>query len=338
MLNKDQYLDLYENLKIPRYIEERMLLLLRQGKLSKWFSGIGQEAISVGSTLALNKRDVILPMHRNLGVFTSRKVDYKKLFCQLFGREGGYTKGRDRTFHFGDLDNNIVGMISHLAAMLPVADGIALSFKLKKQNRIALSFIGDGATSEGDFHEALNLAAVWKLPVIFLIENNGYGLSTPTHEQYKCENLVDKAIGYGIEGKAIDGNDVVEVYETIKECSEKIKKLSRPFLIEARTFRLRGHEEASGTKYVPKEIIEQWKKKDPIDIFEKKIIEKGIITKVEIKKIEEKISKQILPSIEFALNQKKTNSTVDVELSDVYSKVKSYKQINFDINKSKNKG
>ena len=267
MLNKKQLEELYYYLKLPRFIEDRMLLLLRQGKISKWFSGYGQEAIAVGATYALNEKDMILPMHRNLGVFTTRNIDLEKLLSQLFGKEGGYTKGRDRTFHFGDKDNNIIGMISHLAAMLPVANGVALSYKLNNENNIALSFIGEGATSEGDFHESLNLAAVWGLPVIFLIENNGYGLSTPTSEQYKCNNLVDRAIGYGIEGIKINGNDIIEVYNTIKRCAKKIRKNSAPILIEAMTFRVRGHEEASGVKYVPKDLIDKWSKNDPLLFF-----------------------------------------------------------------------
>ena len=213
MLTSSKLKELYYYLNLPRYIEERMLLLLRQGKISKWFSGIGQEAISVGATFALDKTDIIFPMHRNLGVFTTRDVDKYKLFCQLFGKKDGFTGGRDRTFHFGLLENNIIGMISHLAAMIPVANGVAFSMKLRKQKRIALSFTGDGSTSEGDFHEALNIASVWNLPVIFLIENNGYGLSTPVSEQFKCKKLSDRAIGYGIEGITIDGNNVVEVYK-----------------------------------------------------------------------------------------------------------------------------
>ena len=267
MLNNKNLEKLYYYLLLPRFIENKMLLLLRQGKISKWFSGIGQEAISVGATFALNEDDYILPMHRNLGVFTTRELNMEKLLSQLFGKVGGYTKGRDRTFHFGDINKNIVGMISHLAAMLPVADGLGLSFKLSKQKRIALTFIGDGATSEGDFHEALNLAAVWELPVIFLIENNGYGLSTPVSEQYKCQNLADRAVGYGIEGKVIDGNNIIEVYDTIKESADKIRKTNKPILIEAKTFRMRGHEEASGVKYIPKELFDKWEKKDPIKIF-----------------------------------------------------------------------
>ena len=256
MTNKELK-QLYNDLKFPRMIEEKMLLLLRQGKISKWFSGIGQEAIAVGATSALNNKDVVLPMHRNLGVFTARKVDLNRLMCQLMGKENGFTKSRDRTFHFGTKEHSIVGMISHLAAMLPVGVGYGLSYKLNKKNNIALAFIGDGATSEGDFHEALNLAAVWKLPVIFLIENNGYGLSTPTNEQYASKQLSDRAIGYGIEGITIDGNDIELVYNTISKYSEIIRKNPQPILIEAETFRIRGHEEASGIKYVPKELIEK---------------------------------------------------------------------------------
>ena len=238
-IDKKIYQNLYKSIITPRLIEEKMLNLLRQGKLSKWFSGIGQEAISVGATKALRANDTIFTMHRNLGVFTSRNIPLKNLFGQIIGNELGFTKGRDRSFHFGAPEYNIIGMISHLAAMLPVACGVGLGYKLKKQNRIALAFIGDGATSEGDFHEALNLAAVWKLPVIFLIENNGYGLSTPTYEQYLCKNLADRAIGYGIKGETIDGNDIELVYNTIQSYAEKIRKTPEPILIEAETFRIR---------------------------------------------------------------------------------------------------
>ena len=239
---------LYLSILKPRLIEEKMLILLRQNNISKWFSGIGQEAISVGVTKALKANDTIFTMHRNLGVFTSRNIPLENLFGQIIGNELGFTKGRDRSFHFGAPHYNIIGMISHLAAMLPVACGVGLGYKLKKQSRVALAFIGDGATSEGDFHEALNLAAVWKLPVIFLIENNGYGLSTPTNEQYACKQLSDRAIGYGIEGITIDGNDIELVYNTISKYSEIIRKNPQPILIEAETFRIRGHEEASGIK------------------------------------------------------------------------------------------
>ena len=318
MLSNKKLQELYYYLKLPRYIEERMLLLLRQGKISKWFSGIGQEAISVGSTYALDKSDIIFPMHRNLGVFTTREVDDYKLFCQLFGKKDGYTEGRDRTFHFGNMDYNIIGMISHLAAMMPVANGVALSMKLRKQNRIALSFCGDGATSEGDFHEALNIASVWNLPVIFLIENNGYGLSTPVSEQYNCKKLSDRAIGYGIKGITIDGNDIIQVYETISECRKEIVRGSGPILIEAVTFRVRGHEEASGIKYVPEKLINKWKKKDPLLVYEKYLKNKKILNSRIESKIEEKIELKVLKKIESALNADFLKTTSKNELNRVF--------------------
>ena len=311
-----------------------MLLLLRQGKLSKWFSGIGQEAIAVGVTYALKKNDYILPMHRNLGVFTTRELDLEKLFSQLMGKEGGFTKGRDRTFHFGDMQNKIIGMISHLAAMLPVANGLALSSKMKKQKNIAVSFIGDGSTSEGDFHEALNLAAVWELPVIFIIENNGYGLSTPNKEQFKCDNLVDKAKGYGIIGDIVNGNDILDVYKIIKKYSDIIRKKPQPILIEAKTFRIRGHEEASGVKYVPKKLIEKWKKEDPIMKFEKILINKKIYNKSSILEVSNKINKKLDVVLDKVLNKYKTTSSEENELQDVFSH-DNFKKIDIKSNNKK---
>ena len=265
--NQNRALDLYDSLLLPRLIEEKMLLLLRQNKINKWFSGIGQEAISVGITKACSSDDFLLPMHRNLGVFTSRNIPLYPLFCQLFGKEDGFSSGRERSFHFGSLKHKIIGMISHLAAMMPVADGLALANKLRDKQSVAISFCGDGATSEGDFHEALNLAAVWKLPVVFIIENNGYGLSTPTSQQFACKHLIDRAIGYGVEGIQVDGNDIFAVMNVMKQA--RISAISgKPVLIEAKTFRMRGHEEASGIAYVPKNIIAEWAKKDPITRLE----------------------------------------------------------------------
>ncbi|MDZ7693420.1 MAG: thiamine pyrophosphate-dependent dehydrogenase E1 component subunit alpha [Balneolaceae bacterium] len=260
-ISKEQAIQLYKQLLLPRRIEEKMLNLLRQGKISKWFSGIGQEAIAVGATAALQDRDFLLPMHRNLGLFTTRGVDLYRLFCQLFGKADGFTKGRDRSFHFGTMEHRIVGMISHLAATLPVADGLALAQKLKKSDTVVCSFCGDGATSEGDFHEALNLAAVWELPVIFIIENNGYALSTPTSEQYACQHLLNRAIGYGLAGLKVDGNNIFNVMDEVAEARETALR-GQPVLIEAKTFRMRGHEEASGTFYVPDELFEEWEERD----------------------------------------------------------------------------
>ena len=331
-INNTELLDLLFYLELPRAIENRMLNLLRQGKISKWFSGIGQEAISVGSTYALNKNDIILPMHRNLGVFTTRDVNLDNLFCQLMGKEGGFTKGRDRSFHFGLPSKNIIGMISHLAAMLPVATGFGLSSQLNKEKRVILSFTGDGSTSEGDFHESVNLAAVWNLPVIFLIENNGYGLSTPSSEQFKCKYLSDKAIGYGIKGITIDGNNILEVYETISKVAKDIRNGKGPVIIEALTFRMRGHEEASGTDYIPTEIFNKWAKKDPIKNYKKYLKSKKIFTKAHQIEIDQRISKKIDSSFEFALNAKKQKSNESIEIRDVF---KDYK---FNLKSPKTKG
>ncbi len=277
-LTNDELENIYRKLVYPRLVEEKMLSLLRQGKISKWFSGIGQEAISVGATLAMQEDELMFPMHRNLGVFTTRGIPLSRLFAQWQGKANGFTKGRDRSFHFGSLDYHIVGMISHLGPQLSLADGAALAYKLKQNQKAALAFTGEGGTSEGEFHEALNVAAVWDLPVLFIIENNGYGLSTPSIEQYRCEQLADRAKGYGMEGYTIDGNNILEVYHTLRHLANRARKESRPFLIECMTFRMRGHEEASGTKYVPKELIERWAEKDPVLNFEQFLIAEGVMS------------------------------------------------------------
>ena len=299
--HKEDLYSIYSDLITPRIIEERMLKLLRQNKISKWFSGIGQEAISVGVVKALSEKDYILPMHRNLGVFTTRKVDFYTLFCQLFGKRDGFTTGRERSFHFGAMEYNIIGMISHLGAMLPVADGLALANKLRNEKQVVVAFTGDGATSEGDFHEALNIAAVWNLPVIFIIENNGYGLSTPSSDQFACAHLADKGIGYGIEAVQIDGNSILEVHHNMKEIRKKVIETQKPILVEMKTFRMRGHEEASGIAYVPKELVAFWQTKDPIFQFEKLLLSEFDFTQEELDKIKKSRSKEIDPFIEKAL-------------------------------------
>lgn len=292
-LSNRQLIDLYQQLLYPRLIEEKMLILLRQGKISKWFSGIGQEAIAVGATAALQPDEWIMPLHRNLGVFTTRNMPLSKLFMQWQGMQSGYSKGRERSFHFGSEAHHICGMISHLGPQLAVADGVALAAKLKKEQKVALAFSGEGGTSEGDFHEALNVAAVWDLPVIFLVENNGYALSTPTNEQYRCVSIADKAKGYGMEGITIDGNDLLTVYDTIRGVREYCIQNQKPYLVECVTFRMRGHEEASGVKYVPEELFDLWKQKDPVQQFEQLLLEEAIITADEINTLKNTLKQKI---------------------------------------------
>lgn len=320
-LGNEQLIQFYRSLLLPRMIEEKMLVLLRQGRISKWFSGIGQEAIAVGATLALQPDEWIMPLHRNLGVFTSRNMPLSKLFKQWQGSQEGYSKGRERSFHFGNKEHHICGMISHLGPQLAIADGVALAAKLRNQQKVSLAFSGEGGTSEGDFHEALNTAAVWDLPVIFLIENNGYGLSTPVIEQFRCKSLVDRAKGYGMEGVQIDGNNIISVYDTIKGVRDYCIREQKPYLIECMTFRMRGHEEASGTKYVPSYLFEEWEKKDPVKNFEQWILEEGILSSDHIGRIKENIKEYI--EVELAMAQDASPNRVETEqeLADVYAPV-----------------
>ncbi|GBL35424.1 2-oxoisovalerate dehydrogenase subunit beta [Filimonas sp.] len=315
----DELIVLYKELLLPRMIEEKMLILLRQGRISKWFSGIGQEAVAVGATLALDADEYIMPMHRNLGVFTGRKMPLDKLFTQWQGRKEGYSKGRERSFHFGSNEHHICGMISHLGPQLAIADGIALAHKLKKENKVSLAFSGDGATSEGDFHEALNVAAVWNLPVIFVIENNGYGLSTPSSEQFICKQLADKGIGYGIKAITIDGNNILEVYTQIKQAREYCIKEQKPILVECMTFRMRGHEEASGVKYVPAELFEIWGKKDPLMNYEQFLLQDKVLTNSAIESIREEFKLYIEQSLERGFAEPPVVPDTAEEVRDVYA-------------------
>ena len=310
---------LYRALLVPRLIEEKALLLLRQGKLSKWFSGMGQEAIAVGVAAGLEPDDWILPMHRNLGVFTTRGVDLARLFRQLFGRDGGFTRGRDRTFHFGLLGHHIVGMISHLGAMLPVADGLALAAQLKGTRQVAAAFTGEGATSEGDFHEAVNLAAVWKLPVLFVIENNGYGLSTPAGEQYACRDLAERGVGYGIPGRVVDGNDLPAVLAAVTAAADRARRGDGPTLLEFKTFRMRGHEEASGTAYVPKHLFEEWAAKDPVVRFEAMLHERGVLREGDIDRLRAALKVMIDALVDEALAAPLPDSNAEREIADVFA-------------------
>ena len=318
-LTSEQCVSLYRQLIRPRLIEEKMLILLRQGKISKWFSGIGQEAISVGVGAALDPDELIFTMHRNLGVFTSRDVPFERLFSQWQGKSSGFSKGRERSFHFGTLDYGIVGMISHLGPQLSLAGGVALAHKLKKEKKISLAFTGEGGTSQGEFHEALNVASVWNLPVIFLIENNGYGLSTPVNEQYKCERLADKGVGYGMRALTIDGNNILEVFQTIQTLAEEMRTNPHPVLLECMTFRMRGHEEASGTKYVPQELMEAWAERDPIKNYEQYLLKEGILAEATIEALKSEIKSEINRGLDNIYDEEEVQSTPEAEIIDVYS-------------------
>ena len=315
----EQLLDLYKSILKPRMIEEKMLILLRQGKISKWFSGIGQEAIAVGVSSALEQEEYILPMHRNLGVFTTKGVPLNRLFSQFQGKMNGFTKGRDRSFHFGSQEHKVVGMISHLGPQLGVADGIALANKLKDNKQVTAVFTGEGGTSEGDFHEALNVAAVWDLPVIFIVENNGYGLSTPTNEQFRCQQIADKGKGFGMESYTIDGNNLLEVYRTISQLRAEIQKKPKPVLLECMTFRMRGHEEASGTKYVPQEKFDKWQDKDPVHNYEQFLISEKLLTNELIEDIKAQIKADINSALDTAFAEEEIKSSTEQELADMYS-------------------
>ena len=333
-IDKDTLLKLYKSMLKPRLIEKKMLILLRQGKISKWFSGIGQEAISIGVTLAMQPEEYILPMHRNLGVFTGRNIPLYRLFAQWQGKASGFTKGRDRSFHFGTQQYKIVGMISHLGPQLGVANGIALGHKLRNENKLTAVFSGEGGTSEGDFHEALNVASVWDLPVLFCIENNGYGLSTPTNEQYKCEHIADKGKGYGMESHIIDGNNILEVYTRVNAIAQDIRENPRPVLLEFKTFRMRGHEEASGTKYVPKALMDEWALKDPLLNYQNYLIKKGYLNEALVKGFEKEIINEINENLKVASEENPIIISLSDELNDVY-KLFEYQEVKNDL-KTKN--
>ncbi len=318
-LTNGQLVHFYKSLLLPRMIEEKMLVLLRQGRISKWFSGIGQEAIAVGAALALEADEWIMPLHRNLGVFTSRNMPLSKLFMQWQGSQQGFSKGRERSFHFGNREHHICGMISHLGPQLAIADGVALAYKLRSENKVSLAFTGEGGTSEGDFHEALNTAAVWELPVIFLIENNGYGLSTPVSEQYRCESLVDRARGYGMDGVKIDGNNILTVYDTLKGVRDYCIRHQKPYLVECSTFRMRGHEEASGTKYVPKYLFELWEQKDPIRNFEKFLLSQEVLSEEQIEIIRQDLREYIEVELSIGFDTKPVVADTDAEQADIYA-------------------
>jgi 2-oxoisovalerate dehydrogenase E1 component len=320
--DNSELLIIYKKLLLPRLIEEKMLILLRQGKITKWFSGWGQEGISVGCSYAMEKEEYILPMHRNLGVFTTREIPLNRLFSQFQGKLSGFTKGRDRSFHFGTQEYKLVGMISHLGPQLGIADGIALSNKIKKNKKSTLVFTGDGGASEGDFHESLNVAAVWDLPLIFCVENNQWGLSTPSEEQFRCKQFIDKGIGYGMNAIQVDGNNILEVIRTVRKINEEIRENPKPYLLELMTFRMRGHEESSGTKYYPKGLQDEWAKKDPVFNFELYLLEQGILTKESIEEIKKSFKDEIQAGFDTANTEEAIIPNIEIELADIYAPFK----------------
>jgi 2-oxoisovalerate dehydrogenase E1 component len=315
----EELIAIYKQLVLPRIIEEKMLILLRQGKITKWFSGWGQEAVSVGCAYAMAAHEYILPMHRNLGVFTTRQIPLQRLFAQFQGKADGYTKGRDRSFHFGTQEHKLVGMISHLGPQLGIADGIALSSKVRKNQDATLVFTGDGGASEGDFHEALNVAAVWQLPVIFAIENNRWGLSTPSSEQFRCKQFIDKGIGYGMDAIQVDGNNILAVIETVRQIRAQIQENPRPFILELMTFRMRGHEEASGTKYYPEGLQTEWESKDPVSNFEAYLLQEGVLDAQTIESIKQHYKEDIQHAFDQANAAPQIIPDLAQERNDVYA-------------------
>jgi len=300
-LDNKKMIDLYYYMQVCRKVEEHVIRLYRQGKIvGGVFTGRGLEAITAGSTYALEDRDGLFPIHRDMGAHFVKGQTIKTFLAQYLGRANTPSRGRDGNLHLGFPEKNIYGTISHLGAMIPVAAGYTMAAKMRGEDSVALTFIGDGGSNIGDFHEGLNFAAVHKLGLILIIENNQFAYSTPTDLQYACENLADRAIGYGMHGEVVYGNNVLAVYEAVKKAVDRGRKGEGPSLIEAWSMRMRGHSEHDDFSYMPKELIEEWISRDPIENYEKYLLKKKILTKSKIEKTLQGITEEIKEASEYA--------------------------------------
>jgi TPP-dependent pyruvate/acetoin dehydrogenase alpha subunit len=301
-LPRERQLELYHFMKLTRMVEGRLANLYRQGKVvGGLYSSLGQEATAVGSAFALEAQDVMGPLIRNLGSMLVRGVQPREVMMQYMAKSDSPTGGKDGNTHFGDLKRGLVAPISMLGAVIPVMAGVALAGKMQRKNLVALTYIGDGGTSTGDFHEGLNLAAVLNVPFVLIAENNGWAYSTPVSKQMRIRNISSRAAGYGIPGEIVDGNDVLAVYEVTKRAVERARAGAGPSLIEAKTFRMKGHAEHDDAGYVPKEQFEEWKPKDPIERFERHLLGNGLAGEDDLKAIVAKIDSQLNEEVDLAL-------------------------------------
>ena len=303
-LTVQQKLELYYWMRLTRTYDDTMVAYWRQGRgLGGVFSQRGHEAISVGTGFALEPDDVVAPMHRDLGCYFLRGMTPRRVFAQMMGRATGVSGGRDVNLHgAGDMNLNIVGFISHLPHSLPVAVGVAMSFTYRQEKRVAMTYVGDGSSSEGLFHESLNLAAIHNAPFILIVENNQYAYSTPLNQQMLVTDIADRAAAYGIPGHIVDGNDVEAVYAVTKAAVERARGGGGPELIECKTMRMMGHAIHDGAEYVPRELLEEWEKRNPVELYERKLLDAGVADQTEIDEIKHRCEVEVTDAIDFAEN------------------------------------
>jgi pyruvate dehydrogenase E1 component alpha subunit len=300
-LTPAELLKIYYYLKLTRGLEQRVITLYRQGKIiGGVYISAGEEAIAVGSASALEPDDVIAPTHRDLGANLMKGITPKEYLAQYLAKRTGLTRGRDGNVHYGDIRRGVIGFISPMADLLPVAAGVGLAFKLRRERRVVAAFFGDGASSRGDFHEALNFASVMKLPVVFICHNNQFAYSTPLQKQMAVENIADRATAYGMPGIVVDGNDVLAVRAAVAHAASRARQGEGPSLVEGKTMRMRGHAEHDDASYVPPALLEEWRKRDPIDRFDAYLREQKILDDITAKEIGERLSKEIEEAVSFA--------------------------------------